>query len=649
MTHSTQARRWSPAATPHVRRILTVTGTLLWLTTAGCNNDDPPTHFQPDCEDGTTEQRSCGVDGEGSAQRTCHHGRWVTAPCELPDGRCLDGERRAASCAAGESGAERCVSGQWIQEQACSVDPNGTSCTPGKRSTTACGWNQRGEQALICDDANTWQWSGPCDDPDECVDGKTRAATCLEFGTQQQRCESGSWVDEGPCEEPCPLGERQTEACGFNGRGTQEFLCADGAWQPQAPCDDPDVCENGAVGTGDCALSDLGEAPQTCADGRWDAGLCRPLRLAGSSSPPNSVIYSGTRCALRRSGRILCWGSTANGVRGTGDTSSTQGPSHVDGILDAVDIAIGFQHACAVHKTGDVSCWGTNADSQLGPGASSTELSPRRVEGITDAVGVAAGVSHTCVLRRNGEALCWGANDRGQLGDGTISPRATPKPVLNLDNATRLVAAGAHTCAILSSGKVACWGANNRGQLGDDSTTDRNAPVIVPGLSGVTKLALSSRHSCAVASSRVRCWGDNALGIVGHSSIGDARLTPWTISSLNNVVDISAAWTSTCALTSSGDAYCWGSNAQGEYGNGTVTPITEPHATHVPQKVQRFQKGIALTTTSSAAVLTGGATNCALNQSGALYCWGMNAAQLLGKPTPPATDPTPGAVPIPAP
>lgn len=652
MKHGTKEQRgcvgvgWTSART--TRAAATFLGTVFLMTAAACSSDDPPALPDIECDTDVTETLACGPTNDGTSERFCHAGRWVTSPCVLADGRCLDDEARPATCSSGEAGTERCVGGAWVSEQVCTPLPNGGVCRAGERDKTTCGWNQRGEQALICDDTPAWQLSGPCDDPDECKDGKTQGVTCLEFGVQQQRCDNGSWLDVGTCEEPCPRDQRQTEPCGFNMRGTQEFLCTGGAWQPQGACDDPDICENGASGIGDCALSDLGEAPQTCSNGRWDAGICKPLRMVGSTAPVGIAAYTGSRCALRRSGRVVCWGDRTKGIRGTGDNPESNEPTHLVNVTDAIDVALGFQHGCIVHKGGAVSCWGNNTAGQVGPGAAAIELAPRTVAGVTQAVAVAAGFEHSCALLASGAVHCWGNNSYGQLGDGSTVARDTPAPVSSLSDAAALYASGNHTCAILTTGRAMCWGRNVAGQLGDGTTTDRSTPNPVSGLEKVTALALSRDHSCAIANKRVQCWGSNGAYAVGHPTEGAARLTPWTISAISHAVDVVASLRSTCALTNTGDVYCWGTNTRGEHGNGETPAEGPDSATHIPQKVQQFQKGVGLTSTTTGAVVVVGATHCALNQTGALFCWGINGSSLLGKPTPNVA-PFPTAVTIPPP
>src|SRR5439155_26386902 len=81
---------------------------------------------------------------------------------------------------------------------------------------------------------------------------------------------------------------------------------------------------------------------------------------------------------------------------------------------------------------------------------------------------------------------------------------------------------------------------------------------------------------------------------------------------------ISAAQSS-CGLTTSGAAYCWGFNKWGQLGNGTTTNSATP----VP-----VSGGLTFE-----AISAGGQQSCGLTTGGVAYCWGWNARGQLGNGT----------------
>lgn len=109
------------------------------------------------------------------------------------------------------------------------------------------------------------------------------------------------------------------------------------------------------------------------------------------------------------------------------------------------------------------------------------------------------------------------------LGDGTSTNRSTPVAVNGLSNVTAIAAGAFHTCAVLANGAVQCWGWNNAGQLGIGTIGGYYfTPVAVNGLSQATDIAAGDEYTCVVLTDRtVRCWGSNAQGQIGDGSTTD--------------------------------------------------------------------------------------------------------------------------------
>ncbi len=238
--------------------------------------------------------------------------------------------------------------------------------------------------------------------------------------------------------------------------------------------------------------------------------------------------------------------------------------------------------------------------------------------GCCAATQVAAGNSFTCAVLTSGEAKCWGANSRGNLGDGTTTARSAPAFV-KLDKGVKAIAAGAnHACAVTVDSALKCWGWNDVGQLGDGTATDRHLPVEVYGLSsGAVAVSAGTQHTCAVdAVGAVRCWGANASGELGDGTM-NAKSTPVVPLGMGSGATAVAAGNAFSCAVHNGAAKCWGIGNLGQVGDGAGANRS------YPVQVSGLGTGVR-------SVTAGLAHACAVIDGGALKCWGFNGEGALG-------------------
>jgi alpha-tubulin suppressor-like RCC1 family protein len=126
-------------------------------------------------------------------------------------------------------------------------------------------------------------------------------------------------------------------------------------------------------------------------------------------------------------------------------------------------------------------------------------------------------------------------------------------------------------------------------------------------------------HSCALLhDGTLRCWGSNASGQLGTGSLTSFN-TPAAVASIENATEVSAGSAHSCALLADDSVRCWGNNAHGELGNGSTADATSPTSV----------SGLA-----DAVQLSAGASHtCAVRATGQVACWGDNTHGQLGNGT----------------
>lgn len=253
---------------------------------------------------------------------------------------------------------------------------------------------------------------------------------------------------------------------------------------------------------------------------------------------------------------------------------------------------------------------------------------------------VSAGGSYTCAAGSDEHVYCWGFNRFGQLGNDTTTNSSTPVEVHgptnvgHLSTVTQVSAGTFTTCALTAAHHVYCWGTGGFGQLGNGTRTSELTPVEVHGptnsgdLSTVTQVAPGT-FSCALTSAgHVYCWGTNTFAELGIGTETTTQSTPVEVHGptnsgyLSTVTQVSKNTYSTCALTSAKNVYCWGTNAADRLDNGTDTSEPTPAEVHGPTNT-----GYLSTVTQ---VAEGTDATCAVTTSKHVYCWGRNTSGQLG-------------------
>lgn len=326
--------------------------------------------------------------------------------------------------------------------------------------------------------------------------------------------------------------------------------------------------------------------------------VIRPQSLSSSSSHT---------CAIAVDGEAYCWGNNATGQLGNGSTSPSAAPVRVEGGIKFTAISAGHVITYALAENGQMYCWG----SCPSPGTQSLVPRPWPTARPAEVVEAGGGSSPACVLRVGETAWCWGTNLHGQLGAGVrgVALVNYPEGPVAGNHAFADISSGSdnHVCAITTAGAGYCWGggrSGERGALGAGAGAAKESlvPQAVSGNHVFKDLAVGWEHSCAVTTGgQAYCWGDNSSGQLGVTTPGCAfggdhcSAIPVAVTGGHVFESISAQSHKACGLKASGEIFCWG------YPFG-VTPSP-------------FGAGV-----SYRAVSTGFDFVCATSTDGDIYC-----------------------------
>jgi prepilin-type N-terminal cleavage/methylation domain-containing protein len=351
---------------------------------------------------------------------------------------------------------------------------------------------------------------------------------------------------------------------------------------------------------------------------------------------------------------LMCWGSLDSGQAAQDFTSPTNGqtvpaiPAATNPgfkLLDnnVVDFSSGEESACAVAGTGQVICWGCNQTGERGKssepppggvyplgyggcGVGYNDYDPGYVDPPVGAVGTASGTAG--VLGAGfGTGATEGPAQSVSGGDGFVCALTKPAgPKLHLYcwgecRESQMIgiagnAGGPSGCCNTAGAGCAdptWWGVIPSPY---DFTTLFNSAMTPGDVNKLQAITTGSYFICALVSTgNVYCWGSNSEGELGVGApLGAEFNIPQRLLALSNMTKVKAKWRHACALKSDGTLWCWGYNYFGEIGQGNVgnaggtlnytTPVKVPGLSNVTD----FALGRYHT--------------CAVVNQQQVYCWG---------------------------
>ena len=233
----------------------------------------------------------------------------------------------------------------------------------------------------------------------------------------------------------------------------------------------------------------------------------------------------------------------------------------------------------------------------------------------------------SCGITLSDTVKCWGDNTYGTLGNNSIDRSSTPVEVIGVKNVVSIAIGRQHACALMSDATVKCWGGANRNSssiemnyslLGDGSNKGSLVPIVV-GVNNVVQIAAGTSHTCALISDgTVKCWGLQYNGALGTLQPFNVAGTPvaygvYTVENITNAKNLFSGDNSNCVITTDDQIKCWG-----------ISFLDKTKIDFSPVVVS------ILGNQDLTQISLANRTACVLTASGSIKCIGANDAGQLG-------------------
>jgi hypothetical protein len=307
-------------------------------------------------------------------------------------------------------------------------------------------------------------------------------------------------------------------------------------------------------------------------------------RLGPAQAPAEVPALRGARaiasgrgftCGVDPAGRLTCFADRVyTGLRGYGGPSAdaaveVAGPRE----LRLVAATSSSWQLCAAGDA--VYCW------------PSIDAPAQQIAAPPDPAQVALAPDHGCARYARGEVWCWtragrswgaAARIEGLRADALVglydricarddatwrclAPGGAPREWTAMRGAAHVAGGMGFVCGRWPDGVVHCAGDDTYGQLGTFGPAPAPVATIPPRravATDVAALAMGAAHACvAHQHATVACWGGNAAGQLGDGTV-TPRGAPVIVPGLRGVVQLSAGNAHTCARDAAGDVWCWG-------------------------------------------------------------------------------------------
>lgn len=362
--------------------------------------------------------------------------------------------------------------------------------------------------------------------------------------------------------------------------------------------------------------------------------------------------------------QVLSWGRGASGQLGGGIEESRIYPEAVVNLilppasfslspisgrlplpnkpqsLHSVEISCGLFHSGLV-LDGNLWLWGKWDGGRLGFGHENPAFLPTLNPFMNSVRSLALGGVHSVALSLAGQVFTWGYGGFGALGHSVYTRELVPRLVEGPWNGNihQIATSGTHTAVITESGELYTWGRDEGdGRLGLGPGRGPNEggglsiPSRVKALPGPVAAVYCGGFFTMVLTTEGQLWnwGANANYELGRGDrIGGWR--PRAVPSLEGIrlIQIASGGYHSLALTDEGKVLSWGHGGHGQLGHGSI------ESKKIPTVID------ALGDEHIVYIACGGSSSAAITDKGKLYMWGNSRDGQLGVPGLPEYQPSP--------
>ena len=290
-------------------------------------------------------------------------------------------------------------------------------------------------------------------------------------------------------------------------------------------------------------------------------------------------------------------------------------------------VLLGDHHTCVILDDESLKCWGRYVAETIAGGhyGNTDDDIPAVNLGSDRRAKRIYGGRHTIwVTLDDGTTKSWGDSRYGKLGQGTSVSDGGVVDFGSGRTVKNIAPGHWHTCALFEDATVSCWGKNDKYQLGYGTGSDKWAPptetVNVGSGLGIDSVYAGEDYTCALTlTGQVYCWGTNERSQLGGSTTSSSSSTPLFVNVGGSVTQLVLGANNVCVIVSDGSTKCWGDNSSGQCGSGTSdSEISSPTTVNL---------GTGRTAMKLVALR---ASMCAILDDRSVKCWGQAYHGQLG-------------------